>query len=369
MGAKDYYNILGVQEKANQSEIKKKYRELAKQYHPDANAGNKQAEEKFKEISEAYDMLGDPQKRQQYDQMRKFGGGRGFGFNPRGFRGFQGSPGNINFNGRSFENLSGLGGLGDIFSQFFDLGERTRQKRYGPRRGESIHVEITIPFELSISGGKSSFSIKKEKVCSVCKGGGAKPGSEIKTCSQCQGRGTVIIGQGGFGVSRPCPKCYGRGQIIKNSCDSCHGSGQVQANRTYSVRIPVGIQNGSQIRLKEQGQPGLAGGKQGDMIVTVKVKPHRFFKRKKNNIYCEVPLNLTQAVLGSKLKVKTIYGKKVQLTIPAGTQDGSAFRLKGMGIENCKTKGDQFVIVRVKIPEKLTEEEKELMKQFSEKAK
>jgi len=365
MSAKDYYKILGIQENASQNEIKQKYRELAKKYHPDTNAGNKQAEETFKNISEAYDVLSDPQKRQKYDQMRKFGGSQGFGFDSSQFRGFHGSPGDINFNGFSFDDLSGLGGLGNIFSQFFDLGARTRQKRHGPRKGDSIHVEITIPFGLSISGGKTSFSIHKEKVCPTCQGGGAKPGSEVKTCSQCQGRGTVILGQGGFGVSRPCPKCYGRGQIIKNPCDSCHGTGQVQGQRTFTVKIPKGLQNNDQIRLREQGQPGVAGGRPGDMIVTVRVQSHRFFKRKKNDIHCEIPLHLKQAVLGTKIKVKTIHGKKVQITIPKKTKDGATFRLKGLGVENCKTKGDQLVTVRVKIPEKLTEEEKELMNQYS----
>lgn len=369
MGAKDYYHILGVQENASQSEIKQRYRELAKQYHPDKNEGDKQAEEKFKSISEAYDVLGDPQKRQKYDQMRKFGGSQGFGFDPSHFSGFQGSPGGINFNGFSFENFSGFGGLGDIFSQFFDLGERTRQKRYGPRSGESIGVEISIPFELSISGGKTSFAIKKEKICPSCQGGGAKPGSRVDTCGQCQGRGTVIIGQGGFGVSRPCPKCYGRGQIIKNPCDTCSGTGQVERNRTYTIRIQPGIENGSQIRLKEQGQPGVSGGKPGDMIVTVRVQPHRFFRRKKNDIHCEVPLSLSQAVLGAKIKVKTVQGNKVQLNVPKGTQDGTTFRLTGLGVENCHTKGDQLVTVRVKIPENLTDEEVELMEEFSRKNK
>ena len=370
MAAKDYYKILEVREEASQEEIKKAYRRLAKKYHPDANAGNKQSEEKFKDVSEAYEVLGDSEKRQKYDQMRKFGmGGQGFDFRNFDFGSFRGGSGRPRRGGFSFEGFDLFGGLGDIFAQFFDQGERIRQERYGPRKGDDLYVEVSIPFEVAITGGKSAFAVEKEKPCPVCKGGGAKPGSKVKTCPECRGTGNVTFMQGGFGLSRPCPRCYGRGQIIENPCERCRGSGQVRGKRTYSVSIPAGIENGQSIRLKGEGQSGFAGGPSGDMIVAVQIQPHRFFKRKGNDIACEVTLNLAQAVLGSTLKVKTVDGKMVRLKIPPGTQDGSTFRLAGLGFGENGHRGDQYVTVHVKIPQNLTEEEKELMERFAQKTK
>lgn len=366
MAAKDYYKILGVAEKSGQEEIKKAYRRLAKQHHPDANPGDKQAEEKFKDISEAYEVLSNPQKRQQYDQMRKFGfGGQGFDFRNFDFGGFRGRSSRPQQGGFSFEGFELFGGLGDIFAQFFDLGERTRQKGYGPRRGENLFVEASIPFELGISGGKTSFTVEKEKTCPSCNGGGAKPGSRVQTCPECGGRGMVIIGQGGFGVSRPCPRCYGKGQIIENPCDRCHGSGIAKGKRRYSIKIPAGIEDGRQIRLKAEGQPGMAGGPKGDMMVTVRIQPHRFFTRQGNDILCTVQVDLAQAVLGSTLRVKTANGKKVQLRVPPGTRDGTTFRLTGMGIAQKGQKGNQYVTTRVKIPDNPSEEEKELIERLA----
>ena len=367
MGAKDYYKILGVNEDANQDEIKSAYRRLAKQYHPDANPGNKQAEEKFKDISEAYEVLSDPQKRQKYDQMRKFGfsGGQGFDFGNFDFGEFGKAWHRSGQRGFSFGGFDLFGGLGDIFSQFFDMGERFRQKRHGPQKGKDLYIEVSIPFELSISGGKATFSVEKEKVCPVCSGGGAKPGSKVQTCPECGGTGMITISQGGFAVSRPCPRCYGRGQIITNPCDRCHGTGRVRAKQTYSVKIPAGITDGKQIRLKGQGEPGIAGGPAGDMLITVRVQPHHFFKRKGNDIECEVVLTPKQAVNGATVRVKTATGKKVQLKIPPGTTDGSVFRLAGMGVEQNGRRGDQYVKVRVKIPENPSEEEKEFMGHYT----
>jgi molecular chaperone DnaJ len=365
MGKKNYYHILGVSESASSDEIKKSYRHHAKQYHPDANPGDKQAEEKFKEISEAYDVLSNPKKRQQYDQMRKFGfGGHGYDFSNFDFGGFR-TANNQGGGGFSFEDFDLFGGLGNVFSQFFDFGGRTRQREYSPRKGEDIYVTVSIPFELSITGGKTTFTVEKEKVCPVCKGGGAKPGSKVQTCPDCQGRGIVVIGQGGFGVSRPCPRCYGRGQIIQNPCNQCHGSGQVRGKRSYSVQIFKGIESGKRIRLKGEGQPKNSKGPAGDMYVNVHVLPHRFFKRKGNDLYCEIELNLAQAMLGSNVQIKTVHGKKVRLKIPSGTQNGKTFRMKGLGIEHHGKRGDQLVRVKVKVPEKLTKEEKEWMSRFA----
>jgi len=367
MGAKDYYKILEVREGAGQDEIKKAYRRLAKQYHPDKNAGDKQAEEKFKDISQAYQVLNDSQKRQQYDQMRKFGfGGQGSDFRNFDFAGFRrtgGRPGPEEF---SFEGFDLFGGLGDIFAQFFDFGDRFCQQRSGPRRGENSHVTLSIPFELSVSGGKTTFAVEKEKTCPSCDGGGAKPGSRVQTCPECGGRGIVTIGQGGFGVSRPCPRCYGKGQIIDNPCDRCRGTGIARGRRTYTIKIPAGIEDGGQIQLRGEGQPGIAGGPAGDMIVTVRVHPHRFFKRRGSDITCKVPLTLSQAVLGSKLRVKTVDGKTVQIRIPPGTQDGKTFRLSGLGLSLNGGKGDQHVTVRVQIPANPTNKEKELIERYAQ---
>ena len=367
MAAKDYYKILGLDEKASADEIKKAYRRLAKQCHPDANPGNKPAEERFKEV------LSDTGKRRKYDQMRKFGiGGEGFNFqgfdfgnfNSGGFRTSRARPGRGGSHQQGFEFF---GGLGDVFAQFFDMGERTRQKQYGPRKGDDLGVQVSVPFDVSVSGGKTSFAVEKETTCPACRGGGAKPGSQVQACPECGGLGRVTIGQGGFGVSRPCPKCFGRGQIITNPCDRCHGSGQTKGKRTYTVKIPAGIENGKQIRLKGQGQPGLADGPPGDMLVTVRVQPHRFFSRSGSDIRCEVTLNLAQAVHGSTLRVKSVDGKKIQLKVPPGTQDGTTMRLKGMGIaKNGRRRGDQYVTVRVKMPEHPTKEEEELLERLDE---
>lgn len=373
MDAKDFYHILGVSEGASQEDLKRAYRKLAKEYHPDTHPGDARAEERFKEISEAYNVLSDPKKRRQYDQMRKFGFGGGGGADAGGFRGFD--FGNFDFGG--FQNSRGarpgpgggspfegfdFGGLGDLFSQFFDLGGRGR--RTGTQRGEDVMVQVSVPFETAAAGGKASFAVEKEKTCPSCSGGGAKPGSTVKPCSECGGRGTVVIGQGGFGVSRPCPRCYGRGQIIENPCDRCQGSGITKGKRSYTIRIPAGIEDGGRVRLKGEGRPGTHGSPKGDMFVTVRVRPHRFFSKRGLDIHCDVNLSLAQAVNGSKIRVKTLHGKKVQLSIPGGTREGTSFRLSGMGISKNGKRGDQYVRVRVSIPPDPTKEEKELFERY-----
>lgn len=365
-GAKDYYKTLGVREDAGLADIKKAYRDLAKKYHPDANAGNKQAEERFKEISEAYNVLGNSKKRQQYDQMRRFGGGAG-GFDPRGFdfSQFRGRGGGQFSGGSPFGSGDIFGNLGDLFSQIFDFGPRSGPRSRRPARGEDIYVTLTVPFETAVRGGKTTFAIEKEKVCPVCQGGGARPGSRVSPCPDCGGLGSVTVSQGGFGISRPCPRCYGRGRIIENPCDRCGGTGNVHGRRSYQVTIPAGIENGEQIRLKGEGRPGTGGRKAGDIIVQVQTGHHRFFERTGNDIHCRIELNLAQAVLGTKIRVKTIHGKKVELKIPQATQDGAVFRLPGMGVESQGKKGDQYVHVKVKIPEHLSEEEKELMSRYA----
>jgi molecular chaperone DnaJ len=365
MKAKEYYNILGVGESAGIDEIKKAYRKLAKQCHPDANPGNKQAEEKFKEISEAYEILSDPKKRQQYDQARKFGfggpGGRGFdpgnfnrGTDPRAGRG-----GTFTFDG-----FGDFGGIGDLFAQFFDFSDERESSSSRGRGSREAHAEIRIPFELAATGGKTSVSVVKDKDCHECGGSGAKPGTRPSSCPKCGGRGSVFIGQGAFGVSRPCSACMGTGKIISQPCILCGGQGRIHGPVTYSIRIPAGIADGGRIRLKGQGQPDTKGRSAGDLILTVRVEPHRFFRRDGNAVLCDVPLTLKQAALGSSVKINTVQGKKVMLKIPAGTTNGTILRIPKMGIENDGRRGDQFVTVRVNLPENPSPEEKELLERL-----
>lgn len=366
MQVKDYYKILGVDEKADAKQIKSSYRNLAKKFHPDANPGDGKAEDRFKEISEAYDVLGDEKKRRQYDQMKKFGNGGGVDFSgfTGGGPGFRGRSGGVHFDGSSI-----FGNLNSIFSQFFDMGSTGTGPFKRSAEDTDVRVTLSIPFELSVTGGKTSFTVRKKKTCPVCEGGGAKPGSTVETCSVCGGRGTVVVGQGGFGVSRPCTACFGRGQIVKNPCDRCHGSGTVEGKRTYTITIPAGLESGKQIRLKGEGKPGEAHRPAGDMLVTVHVKPHRFFGRRGSHVTCEVKLDLKQAVKGSKVKVKTVHGNKVLLTIPPGTRDGSVLRIAGMGVHGKGVNGDQLVTLKIKMPSHPSKEEQKLIDEYEKLAK
>ncbi|MGQ9809758.1 MAG: molecular chaperone DnaJ [bacterium] len=372
MAQKDYYRILGVGENASQEEIKRAYRRLAKKYHPDANPGDPSAAERFKEINEANEVLSDPQKRKQYDDLRHFAS---TGFTGRGFeQGFDLNEFLSQFAGRgartfTFEDLSGLGDWGDIFSAIFDRGETFRSERYGPRKGEDRYSEIEIPFDLATKGGKTVITIDKEEICDRCGGSGAQPGSKSQKCPQCGGRGTISVVQGAFAVSRPCPRCFGRGEIITQPCTSCGGTGRTIGRKRISLKIPEATEDGATIRLKGQGQPGFSGGPPGDLILKVRVLPHHFFKRKGLDIFCEVKIGLAQAVLGTKLKVKTINGRQVLLTIPPGTQPGTTFKLKRLGIRSDSSSGDQYVTVNVDIPKNLTDEQQSLFRKFAESLK
>ena len=363
MANKDYYKTLGLGEKANAEEIKKAYRNLAKKYHPDAHPGDKAAEDRFKEISEAYEVLSDPEKRAQYDQLRRYGPGSSQGFDFRqahrhgGFK----QPFGGSF---SFQDLGGLGGLGDIFGDIFDLGGRTRQARYGPQKGEDLRFEITVPFDLSISGGKTVINLPREEICAICSGTGAAPGSSTTTCPDCQGRGLISIAQGGFSINRPCPRCYGRGTIISQPCQNCAGLGQVKRTARIAVKVPAGLSDGSKIRLREQGLPGTGGGPPGDVILTVRLGRHRFFRRKGLDIHCRVPISVAQAILGGRIRVRTIDGK-VELKIPPGTQPGTTFRIRGKGVSFNGKRGDQLITIKVTIPKHISEEQKSLIEKFA----
>lgn len=370
---KDFYKILGVAENARADEIKKAYRKLAKQYHPDANAGDPAAAERFKEVSEAYSVLSDEEKRKKYDQMRKFGAfgapGAGFGSGRAGARrgGAAGPGGMPEGAGFSFEDLGGFGGIGDIFGSIFDAGRR-RGRTQGPQRGQSVEYAVEISFELAVRGGKLPISVPVVEECPTCGGSGARPGTTPVTCPECKGTGTVTFGQGGFAVTRPCPACYGRGTIAPDPCPACEGQGQVRRQRQIQLTVPAGVDTGSKLRLAGQGEPGPGGGAAGDLIITFRVRPDRFFTRDGLDIYCTVPINIAQATLGTRIRVRTVGGKRVLLRIPPGTQSGTRFRIKGQGVEKSGNRGDQYVRVQVTVPETLDERGEELMRNFAQAA-
>jgi molecular chaperone DnaJ len=368
---KDFYKVLGVAENASAAEIKKAYRKLAKQYHPDANPNDSAAAERFKEVSEAYSVLSDDDKRKQYDQMRKYGAFAGMtgGARPGAKGGFStGAPGagqaGASF---SFEDLGGLGGLGDLFSSIFDVGKK-RTKPHGPQRGHTVEYAVEIPFELAARGGKLPITVPMTETCSTCQGNGSAPGTTPTTCPECRGSGQVTFGQGGFAVTRPCPQCLGKGTVPTQPCPTCHGQGQLREQKQIQVAVPAGVETGSKLRLTGQGEPGAGGGARGDLILTFRVQPHRFFTREGLDLHCSVPINVAQATLGSRVRVRTVDGKHVVLRVPPGTQSGTRFRIKGQGVEKAGSRGDQYVQVKITVPERLDEREEKLMREFAEAA-
>jgi molecular chaperone DnaJ len=367
--SKDYYAVLGVSSTATGDEIKKQYRRLAKKYHPDANQNDPKAADRFKEIAEAYQVLGDDEKRKQYDDMRRlgaFGGfGSGAGARPRGgpaggSPGAQGGPRYQDF------DIGGLGGLGDLFSSMFG-GSRTGSRR-APEQGQSIETTLEVPFRTAAAGGKVTIDLDVNEDCSTCNGSGAAPGATLKTCPECNGRGVVSFGQGGFAVNRPCPMCAGRGQIPSEPCPTCNGSGEVRTRRKVSINVPSGSDNGTKILLKGQGAKGSHGGPPGDLIINLQVEPDRFYKRDGNDLVAEVPLNIAQATLGSRITVRTLDGKKVTLRIPAGTSAGRRFRVRGQGIEKDGQKGDLIVEATITVPDALSEEQAQKLREFADAA-
>ena len=365
--AKDFYEVLGVEEKASQEAIKKAYRKLAKKHHPDANLGDAKAAERFKDIGEAYSVLSDATKRKQYDQMRKlgaFGFGRGGGAGTSARRPAPGAE-----TGFSFDDLQGgFGNISDLFSSLFDLGKKPGGggTRTAKEKGQNVEYVVEIPFLTALRGGRISVDVAITEDCATCAGVGAKPGTELRRCSECGGTGHVAFGQGGFAVKRPCPACFGRGTIPEAPCPSCAGSGTVRQHRKIQLNVTPGIDTGSKVRLSGQGERGRNGGPPGDLIITYKVQPHRFFRREGLDIHVTVPINIVQATLGSKIRVRTVGGKKVVLRIPAGTQSGTKFRIRGQGVTKGERIGDHYVEVSIEVPDKLTEEEQRAMEEFAE---
>lgn len=370
---KDFYKVLGVSEKADTDEIRKAYRKLAKKFHPDANQGDEKAAERFKEIGEAYGVLSNAEKRKQYDQMRKFGA---FGMGARPGPGRRGPGQGARAPGAGPEGAQGfsfddLGGLGDIFSSIFDRGRRgagDSPRSTGPRKGPDTELSAEVSFKMAAQGGKLNLNVPITESCATCSGSGARPGTRLTRCEECSGSGTVSFGQGGFAVNRPCPACAGRGKTPESPCASCRGTGSVRQMRTLQVKVPAGVESGDRLRISGQGERGMNGGPPGDIILTFQVKSHRFFRREGLNVHVTVPINVAQAALGSKIRVRTVGGKHVVLRIPPGTQSGTRFRIRGQGISKGERTGDQFVEVRVEVPEELSESEREAMEAFARSA-
>jgi molecular chaperone DnaJ len=365
---KDFYAVLGVPASASQDEIKKQYRKLAAKHHPDKNPSDAKAAERFKEISEAYQVLGDEEKRKQYDQMRRLGAFDGFGGRPGGRpRGGAGAgpPPGAGGNFRFEEvDIGGLGGLGDIFSSMFGGGGNRKTRE--PERGQDVEVTLEVPFRTAVAGGKVNIDLEVNEECPACKGSGGAPGSKMQTCPECGGRGSISFGQGGFAVQRPCPQCLGRGQVPSERCPTCNGAGDVRAHRRIAVTVPEGTDTGTKIRLRGQGGHGAKSGPPGDLLINFTVQPDRFFKREGLDLVARVPINIAQATLGSKVNVKTVDGKKVSIRIPHGTPSGKRFRIRGQGVKKGDAHGDLIIEVEIVVPEKLTEEQERMMKEFAE---
>ena len=366
MTARDYYEILGVNKNANADEIKKAYRTLAFKYHPDKNQDNKKAEEKFKEVTEAYEVLSDSEKRTQYDQ---------FGHEAFKYAGAGAGAGAYGFGGgidleealRAFrEAFSGE----STFGEFFDLGDifgtSTRRGTSG-RRGRNLQLSMEISFEDAAFGTKRTVKLARYENCDTCKGSGVKPGTSKATCSECGGSGKISTNTGFFSISRSCPNCQGEGEIIKTPCKSCRGEGRVKEERKLEIKIPAGVESNTRLRISGEGEAGPRGGTRGDLYVLIYVKAHEIFQREGNHILCEIPITFIQAALGDEIGVPTLDGK-VKMKVPAGTQSGKVFRLRGKGIPDVHgySKGDEFVRIIIETPTKLNTKQKQLLKEFAE---
>ena len=348
MEEKNYYKILGVQRGATEEEIKRSYRRVAMQFHPDRNPGDKEAEEKFKMASEAYEVLRDPQKREIYDRYGVEG------LKGTGFTGFRG-----------FEDIFST--FGDIFEDFFGLGRTGRRGSGRPRPGADLRYDFKISFLESAYGKETEIELPRMTVCEVCQGTGAKPGTQPSQCPACRGSGQVTRSQGFFSISTTCPQCRGEGKIIPHPCKECRGQGKVKKTRTIQVNIPAGVDTGSKLRIRGEGEPGERGGPPGDLYIFIYVEPHDFFSREGDDVVCQIAISFPQAALGADIEVPTLNGKKT-VAIPGGVDNGELIRLKGEGFPKLRGhgRGDEIVQILVKTPKDLTRQQEELLRKFQE---
>jgi molecular chaperone DnaJ len=350
------YDTLGVKKDASADEIKKAYRKLAGQYHPDRNPGDASAEEKFKEVQNAYDTLSDPEKRKAYDQFGTTNGRTGF------------DPRNVNFGGGNFR-VEDLGDLGDLFSGLgglFNRGGGARAQQRRPERGPDLEVPVNVSFEDSLRGLETKIPVEVTTACRECGGTGAEPGTTPVICPVCNGRGVVSESQGLFALSQPCPRCRGNGTVIEKPCHVCHGTGRERRTKRYTVKIPAGVKDGTRIKLKGKGEAGANGGPNGDLVVVTHVTPSRLFERRGTDLVIDVPISYAEAALGASVEVPTPYGDRVSLKVKSGSQDGTLLRIRGHGAPklNASGKGDLLARLRLTVPKKLSKQEKQALEEL-----
>jgi molecular chaperone DnaJ len=353
------YDTLGVKKNASADEIKKAYRKLAGKYHPDKNPGDASAEEKFKEVQNAYDTLADPDKRKQYDTFGSTNGraGGAGGFDPR----------NFNFGGGGNFRVEDLGDLGDLFGGLFNRGgTRTQQRRRAPERGADIEVQVNVSFEDSLRGLETRIPVDVTTACRECGGTGAQPGTAPVICPDCNGRGVVSESQGLFALSQPCPRCRGNGTVIEKPCAKCNGSGRERRTKQFKVKIPAGVRDGTRIKLRAKGEAGENGGANGDLVVVTRVQPSRLFERRGSDLVIDVPVTYAEAALGATVEVPTPHGDRVSLKVKPGSQDGSLLRIRGQGAPKLNEggNGDLLARLRITVPKKLNKQEKQALEEL-----
>lgn len=350
-----YYDVLGLSKDASEDEIKEAYRDLAMEYHPDRNPDKENAEEKFKEISEAYDVLSDPEKRKIYDRYGKEGLKRRAGYSSGGDRSAE----------DIFESFSEVFGQGSIFEEFFGSGRQSKRRRAS---GPALRVEETISFQEAAFGSEKDITVRRNATCDECNGQRTADGSSMETCPSCGGKGVISQSQGFFSVQRTCPRCRGEGEILENPCRACGGSGLQKEEKQVTVQIPQGVEDQTRLRVQGEGdlEPGVS--RRGDLYVDITVEDHAFFKRRGNDVLCEIPLSFSQAALGDEITVPTLEEKEANVTIPPGTQPGTILRLENEGIPDVRTgrRGDQLIQINVDVPENLTAKQEELLKEWAE---
>lgn len=355
MAKRDYYEVLGIPRGASKEDIKKAYRNLAVRYHPDKNPGDKQAEEKFKEASEAYEILSNDQKRQAYDQ---------FGF--AGVEGMGSGGGASSDAFRDFDDI--FGDFSSIFGSFFGGGRSGGRRRSEPQRGADLRYDFPVSFKDAVFGTKAEISYNRSVSCDTCNGSGAEQGAGRKTCPTCRGAGQVRQSQGFFSIASTCPTCSGEGSIVENPCRVCRGSGRVKKNQRIKVTIPAGIEDGKRINIPGQGEAGPLGGEPGDLYVFIQVRPHEYFERDGVDLYCVIPIDITQASLGAEIHVTSLDEKKIRVKIPAGTQNGTLLRIKNEGVPYLQSpgrRGDLYLKVQVQIPTRISSKAKSLLEEFA----